>query len=82
MGLMGSDASRLQSMQLGSQVNVLQTQYETEQAIKIAAADAEIEGKFFGVLKYLTILNFVYFILAVMAFVYIAKLFRFLVKQQ
>lgn len=82
MGLMGSDASRLQHMQMGSQVDVLQTQYETEQAIKIAAADAEIEGRFFGILKYLTILNFVYLILAVMALVYLAKLFSFLVKQQ
>lgn len=82
MGLMGSDASRLQHMQMGSQVDVLQTQYETEQAIKIAAANAEIEGRFYGILKYLTIMNFVYLILAVMALVYLAKLFSFLVKQQ
>lgn len=81
MGL-GSDSSRSQPMQLGTRVDVLQAQFETEQAIKIAATEAENEAKFFGVLKYLTILNLVYLILAVMALVYTAKLFGFLVKQQ
>ena len=85
LGLMGADASRMPSLQYGNQINPLATQTDptlARQADQMTAIDAAVEGTFFGIFKYLTILNFWYLALAIIALVYIAKLFRFLVNQQ
>lgn len=84
-GLMGSDTSRMPSLQYGDQITPLQTQADSTlavQANQMTAIDAAVEGRFFGVFKYLTILNFWYLTLTIIALVYMAKLFRFLVNQQ
>lgn len=84
LGLIGSDKGQLETLRPGSRYDALslQTVALTGQTGPIAATGTVIEGRFFGILEYLTILNFVYLILAVMALVYLAKLFNFLVKQQ
>lgn len=83
--LMRSDAGRLESLQQGSQVNALPSQADplsSGQIGQLVVADTALEGKFFGILKYLTILNFVYLILVVITLIYTARFFRFVVRQQ
>lgn len=82
LGLMGSDSGRITSAPPGGRIDAIQAMAVAEQVNQVVTTGTVLEGKFFGILKYLTILNFVYLILTVIALIYTAKLFNFLVKQQ
>ncbi|MCQ8129172.1 hypothetical protein [Methylomonas rivi] len=89
LGLVGSNDRNLafeEQLAAGNQENGRQINglNNAEQMINDAVMRAEFErnSSFFGVLKYLTVNNFLYLLLSVLVSVYLVKLVRFLIRQQ
>lgn len=85
LGFVGSDGRNL-SIDESSERHSQQPNRvdDTEKIVNDALMKAEFErnSAFFGVLKYLTLINFLYLMGFIVILVYVVKLFKFLVRQQ
>ena len=80
-GLPGMNGQPSMSTQLNSRHSVSNGTVIASDHLRSSAALVS-ESRFYWLLNYLTILNCIYFILSIMAVVYIAKAFKFLVRQE
>lgn len=85
LGFVGSDGRNLSIDESSKRHNQQPNRVDdTEKIVNDALMKAEFErnSAFFGVLKYLTVVNFLYLMSSIVILVYVVKLFKFLIRQQ